>query len=151
MTQFVVFGVLVAAALAIAAVADRRRDPLPTRTSYAVPEQVHRGDFIRPDAPWLVLLFSSETCDSCARARRIADPVASPQVAVQEVDAVRDKALHDRYGIEAVPTLLIVDADGLVVGRFLGPPTAADLWATLAELREPGSVPPGCDHGASDL
>ena len=150
MTQFIVFGVLVGVAVAIAAVADRRRDPLPTRTSYAVPQQVHRDDFARPDAPWLVLLFSSETCNSCAKARQVAEPVASSQVAVQEVDSVRDKTLHDRYGIEAVPTLLIVDADGLVLGQFLGPPTAADLWATLAELREPGSVPPGCDHGATE-
>ena len=28
---------------------------------------------------------------------------------------------------------------------FIGPTTATDLWSALAELREPGSVPPSCD------
>lgn len=147
MTQAVVFVVLVVAALAVASVVERRRMPAPVRTGYAVPQQLDRRDFTRPDTSWLVVLFSSSTCDSCAKARQVLAPVESDQVAVQEVDAEADKALHDRYGVEAVPTLVIVDADGAVVGQFLGPPTAADLWASLAELREPGTVPPGCNHG----
>ncbi len=150
MTQIIVFVVLVGVALLIAVVADQRRDPVPTRTGYAVPEQLNRADFVRPDAPWLVVLFSASTCTSCAKARAVVEPVASPEVATQEVEVGEDRALHDRYAIEAVPTLLIADADGAVVGQFLGPPTAADLWATLAEIREPGSVPPGCDHGVDD-
>lgn len=149
MSQIVVFVVIVAVAIVIAAVANRRNDPAPTRTGYAVPQQLNRADFVRPDTPWLVVLFSSVTCDSCQKARQVIEPVASPHVAVQDVEVGTDKSLHDRYGIEAVPTLLIADADGAVVGQFLGPPTAADLWATLADLREPGSVPPGCDHGAT--
>jgi hypothetical protein len=37
----------------------------------------------------------------------------------------------------------------VVRASFLGPATATDLWAALAELREPGSVPEGChDHVA---
>jgi thioredoxin-related protein len=150
MTQIIVFVALVGVAVAIAAVANQRRDPAPTRTGYLVPEQLNRDDFARPDTPWLVVLFSSTTCNSCAKARQVMEPVASADVATQEVEVGRDKGLHDRYAIEAVPTLLIADADGAVVGQFLGPPTAADLWATLADLREPGSVPPGCDHGAAE-
>ena len=42
-----------------------------------------------------------------------------------------------------MPTTLIVDTDGVVRAVFLGPTTATDLWAALAELREPGSVPDG--------
>ena len=38
------------------------------------------------------------------------------------------------------------DADGTVKRAFLGPVTATDLWAAMAEEREPGSVPPDC-HG----
>ena len=38
-------------------------------------------------------------------------------------------------------------ATGAVRRSFVGEPTATDLWAELAELREPGSVPEGCtDH-----
>lgn len=148
MPQIIVFIALVGLAVAIAAVADRRRDPAPTRTGYAVPQQLNRNDFTRPDAPWLVVLFSSATCNSCGKARQVIEPMASAHVAVQDVEVGSNSQLHNRYAIEAVPTLLIADADGAVVGQFLGPPTAADLWATLADLREPGSVPPGCDHGA---
>ena len=72
-----------------------------------------------------------------------------PAVATTAVEAVADKALHDRYGIDAVPTLVIADHEGVVLASFVGPVTAADLWATMADLREPGSVPPGCDHGQS--
>jgi hypothetical protein len=65
---------------------------------------------------------------------------------VCELEAVRDKAVHDRYGIDAVPTIVVADAAGVVAASYVGPVTATDLWATVAELREPGSVPPGCDH-----
>jgi hypothetical protein len=76
-------------------------------------------------------------------------PLASDAVAVQEVEFVADKALHERYAIDAVPMLLVADDEGVVRASFIGTPTAADLWAALAELREPGSVPPGCDHHGS--
>jgi hypothetical protein len=60
-----------------------------------------------------------------------------------EVSARRD--LHDRYRIDGVPTTVIADADGVVRASFLGPATATDVWAAVAELREPGCVPEGCD------
>ena len=46
--------------------------------------------------------------------------------------------------IEAVPTTLVVDGDGVVAAGFIGPITATDLWAAVAEAREPGSTPGGC-------
>ena len=46
----------------------------------------------------------------------------------------------------AVPLLLLVDPIGSVRRSFVGEPSATYLWSALAELREPGSVPPGCDH-----
>jgi hypothetical protein len=42
--------------------------------------------------------------------------------------------------------VLVADAQGAVVRSFVGEPTATDLWAALAELREPGTVPPSCTH-----
>jgi hypothetical protein len=68
-------------------------------------------------------------------------------VAVQEVEVGVDADLHGRYSIDAVPTTIIADADGVVRGSFLGPVSATHLWARLAELREPGTVPDGCDAG----
>ncbi len=37
-------------------------------------------------------------------------------------------------------------AIGSVRRSFVGEPSATDLWAALAELRERGGVPPGCTH-----
>ena len=109
-----------------------------------MPAQVDRADFDRPDAPWLVAVFTSETCSSCAGVWQRAEPLASDAVVVQQLEHVRERALHERYAIDAVPATLVVDADGVVVATFIGPVTATDLWAAVAELREPGSAPPGC-------
>jgi hypothetical protein len=38
---------------------------------------------------------------------------------------------------------VIADANGVVVKSFLGPMTATDLWAAVAEARDPGSTPVG--------
>jgi hypothetical protein len=138
--------VLAAIVFAVAAVIQRRRRPdAPVRTGYAVPDQLDRSDFARPDAPWLVAVFTSATCDSCAGVWERARHLESAAVAVEEVEVGAAKAVHERYGIEAVPTTLVVDADGVVRTSFLGPVTATDLWAAVAEAREPGSTPGGCD------
>jgi hypothetical protein len=132
-------------ALAIVAVLPRRQRPAaPVRTGYAVPQQLDRADFARPEAPWLVAVFTSSTCATCRGVWERAQPLQSDAVAVQEIEYLADRALHDRYGIEAVPSTLVVDADGVVSKSFLGPVTATDLWAAVAEAREPGSTPDAC-------
>lgn len=137
--------VLAVVAVGIAWVLQRRQRPdAPVRTGYAVPAQVDRADFPRPDAPWLVAVFTSATCSTCAGVWERAQPLASDAVAVVELEHVADRGLHDRYGIEAVPTTLVVDAAGVVCRSFLGPVTATDLWAAVAEAREPGSTPDAC-------
>jgi len=142
---------LVTVAVAVALVLQRRRPDAPTQpATWTVPAQLDRQDFPRPDATWLVAVFTSATCDTCSGVRDKVALLESHEVATHEIEAVQDKAIHDRYGIDAVPTLVVADADGVVRASFVGPVTATDLWATVAELREPGSVPPGCDHGQPD-
>jgi hypothetical protein len=137
--------VLAGVAVGIAALLQRRQRPdAPVRTGYDVPDQVARADFVRPDAPWLVAVFTSSTCGTCAGVWDRARPVESGVVAVQEVEYGTDRDLHDRYAIDAVPTTLIIDAAGVVQHSFIGPVTATDLWAAVAEAREPGSTPEGC-------
>lgn len=136
---------LVLVALAVAWIVQRRSRPAaPVRTGYSLPAQLDRVDFDRPDAPWLVAVFTSATCDTCAGVWDKARPLASEAVAVQELEYVARRDLHDRYRIEAVPSVLVADADGVVVASFLGPVTATDLWAAVAEAREPGSTPDAC-------
>ena len=137
--------VLAGLVLLVAGLVQRRRPAdAPVRTGYAVPTQVDRADFARPDAPWLVAVFTSSTCTSCSGVWERARHLESDAVAVQELEVVARKDLHDRYGIEAVPAALVIGPDGAVARSFLGPVTATDLWAAVAEARDPGSTPDSC-------
>ena len=133
----IVVGVL-AVSVVVALVIGRRTTPdAPTQPAqYGVPAQLDRADFARPDAPWLVVVFTSATCDACASVVDKANVLASSEVAVQDVEFTADRTLHERYDIEAVPMLLVADGDGVVRASFLGSPSAADLWAAVAELRD---------------
>jgi hypothetical protein len=149
MERVVLVVVLAALAVAVAVVVDRRRRPArPTNVGHTLPQQLDRRDFDGAGTPWLVAVFTSATCSSCAGVWDKARMLASDDVAVQEVEAVADRELHARYGVDAVPATLVVDQAGIVRAHFLGPVTATDLWATVAELRAPGTLPvEGCSHG----
>ena len=137
--------VIGAIAVGVATVLRRRDVEAPDQgASWAVPTQLDRNDFTRADAEWLVLVFSSATCLACQGTWEKAQLLDSDAVAVQEVEAIADKALHDRYGVDAVPMVVVADAAGTVRRSFVGPPTATDLWAAVAELREPGTAPESC-------
>lgn len=138
--------VALAAVVALVALGLRRRRPAasPAPNRHHVPTVVERGDFERPEADWLVVVFTSSTCSSCAATWEVARQLESTQVAVQDVEAGAEPALHGRYAIDAVPTTIICDRAGAVAGSFLGPVSATHLWAAMAEAREPGSVPPSC-------
>jgi DNA-binding transcriptional regulator of glucitol operon len=138
--------VLAAVAVGVSALLQRRQRPdAPVRTGYEIPQQVDRSDFTRPEAPWLVAVFTSAACSTCAGVWDRARHLESDAVAVQELEYLVDRPLHDRYAIEAVPTTLVVDEQGVVAASFLGPVTATDLWAAVAEAREPGSTPGACE------
>lgn len=126
-----------------------RRQP-PTQPRGEVPAQLDRADFDRADfsapaAPWLVVVFTSATCETCADVWRKAQVLASREVAVREVEYGRDRALHDRYRIDAVPALVIADADGVVRYGRLGPVSATDLWAAMARCRDPQMPEASCE------
>lgn len=143
--QLIVIVIVGSVAIGVALVLRRREQDAPQQgPSWMVPVQLDRGDFDHPEAPWLVAVFSSATCLSCQDTWAKARLLESEAVAVQEVEAVERKDLHDRYQVDAVPMVVVADADGAVQRSFVGPPTATDLWAALAELRQPGTVPPGC-------
>ena len=43
----------------------RRLSDAPMQTPGLPPTQLDRADFPRPEVPWLVVLFTSSTCESC--------------------------------------------------------------------------------------
>jgi hypothetical protein len=139
--RIAIAAVLVVAVVAVAWFLRKRPPDAPPRDVYAVPRQLDRSDFPRPTAPWLVALFSSSVCESCATLPPKLAPLASDDVVTCEIEASERGDLHRRYGIAAVPTTVVADADGVVRRGFVGAFTATDLWAAVAELRDPGSTP----------
>jgi hypothetical protein len=131
----IALGIAVAAALVAIVLRRRRRPDAPTRSMSLVPEQLDRTDFVTPTTPWLVAVFTSATCATCADVLAKAEVLASDDVAVEEVEFQTRPDLHQRYRIEAVPLLVIADGRGVVRGHFLGPVTATDLWAAVAAAR----------------
>jgi hypothetical protein len=119
----------------------RRPSAPPPRDVYPVPRQLDRADFPRPDASWLVVLFSSALCLSCRGLPEKIRVLDSSAVATCDVDAETRNDLHQRYALAAIPTTLVVDHDGVVRKAFVGAFSANDLWAAVAELRAPGSTP----------
>jgi hypothetical protein len=127
---------LVVVALVVAYVLEKRKPAPPTQPSWAVPSQLDRADFDRADAPWLVVVFTSATCTSCAGVVAKVRPLENDDVVVQEVEAVARRDLHQRYAIDAVPTLVVADAEGVVRGSLVGPASAEEIWAAVSDVRD---------------
>ena len=136
MSRVLIAVALVAVALVIAYVLEKRRPAPPTQPTWAVPSQLDRADFERPEAQWLVVVFTSATCSTCAGVLAKARPLENDDVAVQEVEAVERRDLHQRYAIDAVPTLVVADAEGVVRGSLVGPASAEEIWAAVSSVRD---------------
>ena len=118
-----------------------RSPDAPTQRRFHVPQQLDRQDFPRPETPWLVTVFTSATCDVCAAVADRAIVLESTEVAVSIIEFAQQPALHQKYEIDAVPTLVVSNAQGVTKASFQGPVNATDMWAAVAEARDPGSTP----------
>ncbi|MBM3637925.1 MAG: hypothetical protein FJW98_00625 [Actinobacteria bacterium] len=141
MIRVIVAVVVVLGAVSVAQFMKRRDASAPTQGGFQVPTQLDRNDFPEVTTPWLVAVFTSATCSTCADVFSKASVLACADVAVHEVEYTAAKSLHAKYGIDAVPALVVADDRGVVRSAFLGPVKAQDLWAAVAECREPGSTP----------
>ena len=146
--------IVVIAAGASRLIRARRASDPPTQVTRNVPSQLDRADFPDASASWVVAVFTSASCSTCVAVLDKSNVLRSDDVDVVEVEYTARGDLHRRYAIDAVPTLVVADADGEVHAAFVGPVTATDLWAAVAECREPGSVHGGdadCSGGRTDL
>ena len=136
MIRFVIVGVVVVVALLANLWQRKRQVDAPTQGASEVPSQIDRADFVRPDAPWIVLAFTSATCQTCSDIERKVRVLETSSVAIQILEFTAERELHKRYKIDAVPAVLMADASGVVQANFLGPVSATDLWAALARARD---------------
>jgi thioredoxin-related protein len=134
--RFVIVGVVVVVALLANLWQRKRQVDAPTQGASEVPSQIDRSDFVRPDAPWIVLAFTSATCQTCSDIERKVRVLETNSVAIQILEYTAERELHQRYKIDAVPAVLMADANGVVQANFLGPVSATDLWAALARARD---------------
>ena len=136
MIRFVIVGVVVVIALLANLWQRKRQVDAPTQGATEVPSQIDRSDFVRPDASWIVLAFTSATCQTCSDIERKVRVLETNSVAIQILEYMAERELHERYKVDAVPTVLMADANGVVQANFLGPVSATDLWAALARARD---------------
>ncbi|MFE4699035.1 TlpA family protein disulfide reductase [Streptomyces sp. NPDC056738] len=82
-----------------------------------------------------LLQFSSAFCAPCRATRQVLGEVAGmvPGVSHVEIDAEDHLDLVRDLGILKTPTVLVLDADGLIVRRAAGQPRKADVIAALGE------------------
>ena len=125
------------AALILGVVVRKRKPDAPSQTSNLIPQQLNRKDFVSPEKPWLLVVFTSSTCDACQDVATKAKVLTSQDVAVQIIDYLEMRNLHKQYAIDSVPTTVIADNLGVVQYGVLGPITATDLWAAMARCRDP--------------
>jgi len=79
-----------------------------------LPEQLRHPSAART---WVV--FTTPYCASCGPVRdRLVE--ADPDAHVVTVDATREPALADAYSVRTAPTVLLADAEGKVIDRFVG-------------------------------
>ena len=135
MTNVLVAVALGAAALVVAWLINRRKPQATAMVSaHHVPDRIDRGEFIRPEAPVLIAVFTSATCVSCAAMVATARELASDAVAVDEAELGARADAHRRYEIDAVPILVVADRDGVVRASFAGAVTANELAEALVGL-----------------
>jgi len=134
MLTVVIVAVVVAVAVGLSVIAQRRRPDAPTSPRLAVPQQLDRRDFADAATPWLLVVFASATCASCRDAWDVFGGLDLPGLAVQRIDFPEGRDLHERYRIDSVPVAVIADADGVVRWSHLGAPARTLVAEVLDDL-----------------
>ncbi|MFN8015361.1 MAG: thioredoxin domain-containing protein [Acidimicrobiia bacterium] len=117
--------------------ASNRNKSATKETTYIAPTKIERNDFPQCKSETLVVVFTSTKCDSCGNIIDKANVLSSDCVDVVNV-SYEDKngsKLQKKYEIEAVPTVVVCDENGVVQQSYIGSVSATDLWASVAKLR----------------
>ena len=105
----------------------RRADENPLEASDFGSEFGSRATFIQ---------FSSAFCTPCRATRALLSDITADLGDVKhiEVDAEKNLELVRKLDIRSTPTTLVLDSDGVEIGRAIGAPKRAEILATLDAL-----------------
>ncbi len=147
MNSLIVAAVIVAVVSGVAILLRSRRTvDAPTQKTWMVPTQIDPSDLGDSDSDWSIVVFTSGTCHVCADVVNKAEALRSRHVDVVEVEHGINRRTHEKYGIDAVPTLVVCDRSGVVRHSILGPVSATDLWAAVARVRDPNTPTDDCSN-----
>jgi hypothetical protein len=147
MNSLIVAAVIVAVVSGVAILLRSRRTvDAPTQKAWTVPAQIDPSDLGDSDSDWSIVVFTSGTCHVCADVVNKAEALRSRHVDVVEVEHGINRRMHEKYGIDAVPTLVVCDRSGVVRHSILGPVSATDLWAAVARVRDPNTPTGDCSN-----
>ncbi len=131
--------VLGGVAFGVSLLANKRKPDTPTVPRFVLPYQLDRSDFDGTNLEWLLVLFSSQTCDSCITVLNRINKLAIENLHVQNVEFPSGKYLHTKYSVGSVPSLLLASPEGIVKWSFAGIPPTGALESALENF---GIVPP---------
>ena len=81
--------------------------------------------------------FSSAFCTPCRATRVLLTDISAnlPDVSHIEIDAEKNLELVRKLDIRSTPTTLVLDKNGIEIGRAIGAPNRAEILETLANIR----------------
>ena len=81
--------------------------------------------------------FSSAFCTPCRATRVLLTDISAnlPDVSHIEIDAEKNLELVRKLDIRSTPTTLVLDKNGIEIGRAIGAPKRAEILETLASIR----------------
>ena len=133
MERFVIAAVLMGVAVVVALVLERRRTSSATVVSGSgLPAAVDLAAVGLGAGPAIVV-FSEQTCRTCATALGVVRGPAGAGLPVAEVPFGTSRDVHRELSIDTVPTTVVVGADGNVVDGWIGRVDLAALALALAE------------------
>lgn len=83
------------------------------------------------------LQFSSAFCSPCRATRALLTDITADlaDVAHIELNAEKNLELVRKLDIRSTPTTLVLDKDGIEIGRAVGAPKRSEILATLAAIK----------------
>ncbi|MDG1196986.1 MAG: thioredoxin family protein [Actinomycetota bacterium] len=132
MVRLLIAFTLILISISIAVIVERRKveNPFSVKRNQ-LPTLVPPQDFgLEPEAA--IIVFTESTCRSCSAVLALLRGPAGANVTVTEVEYGENLDLHRKYGIDTVPTTVLVEGDGNVVEGWIGKIEVGELARALA-------------------